>query len=296
MLLSEYYCNGTIINEKEFYYLGILDSKLKDPTLSYIEDAKYISSIKENVTMLLTTKDVYNLLKNMDLNCGFCICDEPRITFFRLHNKLVSIDEYKRECFDTKIGENCEISPLALICPRNVVIGNHVIIEEFVSIKENTVIGDNTIIRAGSVIGSEGFEFKKDGDTRFRVKHLGGVIVGEHVEIQYNCCVDKAIFPWDNTIIGKYTKFDNLIHIGHASKLGERVLLPAGTTVSGRVEIDDDVWIGVSSVISNGITFGKNSRCNIGSVVTKNVPENGNVTGNFAIDHHKFINNLKKNR
>lgn len=294
MLLSKYCDGGVILNEKEFDKLGILDSKLDGTMLSFIDNEKYINSIKENVTMLLTTIDIYDQIKQLNLNCGFCICENPRVDFFKLHNQLSKDLNYRRGFFETKIGDDCEISKLALVSPYNVKIGNHVVIEEFASIKENTVIGDNCIIRAGTIVGGSGFEFKKDCYKQFRVEHLGGVIIGHDVEIQYNCTIDRALYPWDDTKLGNYTKLDNLVHIGHAAKVGERVLFPAGTTVSGRVEIGDDVWIGVGSVISNSITFGDNSRCNIGSVVTKNVPENGNVTGNFAIDHQSFIENLKK--
>lgn len=296
MLLSDIY-NENVIMDGDFDVLGLLDSKTDKQVLTFLEQEKYLDKIKihKNVSCLITTKDIAEkYLSNYQI--GVYICEDPRIEFFKLHNRLSFEQNYKRKRYITEIGENCTISPLTYIAKENVIIGNNVIIEEFVSIKENTVIKDNCVIRSGTVIGGTGFEFKKNGSETFGVQHCGGVILNENVEIQHNCCIDKAVYSWDDTVIGKYTKLDNLVHIGHAAKIGDNVLFPAGTTVSGRVEIEDNVWIGVGSVLSNGIHFGENSRCNIGSVVTKDVPENGSVTGNFAIDHTKFIENLKKVR
>ncbi|WP_416327443.1 UDP-3-O-(3-hydroxymyristoyl)glucosamine N-acyltransferase [[Eubacterium] hominis] len=296
MLLSDIF-QDNIIRNGSFEVLGILDSKSEQKMLTFLEKKQYISQIKEqsNIGCIITTRDfVEKILAATKI--GIYVCENPRIKFFQLHNCLSTDIRYQRKKHKTIIGKNCKISPLACISQENVIIGDNVEIEEFVSIKENTIIKDNCIIRSGTVVGSTGFEFKKYHDLTFGVRHCGGVILNENVEVQHNCCIDKAVYPWDDTVIGKYTKFDNLVHIGHAAKIGDHVLFPAGTTVSGRVEIADGVWIGVGSTISNGISFGRNSRCNIGSVVTKDVPENGSVSGNFAIEHEKFIENLKKAR
>ncbi|MGN1270363.1 MAG: UDP-3-O-(3-hydroxymyristoyl)glucosamine N-acyltransferase [Clostridia bacterium] len=281
-----------LINEQEFDTLGILASKTEKNICTFIDDDKYISDIKDNFTMLITTQELYEKLK--DRKCGFYITEFPRIEFFNIHNKLCSNSNYVRKSFETKVGKSCNISKLACIAEKNVIIGNNVIIEEFVSIKENVVIGDNTIIRAGSIIGGCGFEFKRNKDKIMPVNHVGGVKIENNVEIQYNTTIDKAIYPWDDTIIGEYTKIDNLNHIGHACKIGRCVMLPAASIIGGRTVIEDNVWIGIGCTVRNGITIGKNARCNMGAVVTRNVEENTSVTGNFAIDHETFINNVKK--
>lgn len=281
-----------LIDEKEFDTLGILASKTEKKLCTFIDNEKYIPELKDNFVMIITTQELYELLSNR--KCGFYITKTPRIDFFSIHNVLSKNESYKRKSFKTTIGNNCNISSMACIAKDNVIIGNNVTIEEFVSIKENTIIGDNTIIRAGSVIGGTGFEFKRLDEKVMAVNHVGGVIIGNHVEIQYNTAIDKAIYPWDDTIIGDYTKIDNLNHIGHACKIGKSVMIPAGSIIGGRAIVQDNSWIGIGSIIRNGMTIGKNARCNMGSVVTKNVDNNKSVTGNFAIDHEIFINNMKK--
>lgn len=281
-----------LINEKEFDTLGILASKTEEKLCTFIDNEKYIPDLKENFTMLITNKEIYQQLK--DRKCGFYITDTPRIDFFSLHNKLCESTKYIRKSFKTVIGKNCNISKMSCIAENNVIIGNNVTIEEFVSIKENVIIEDNSIIRAGTVIGGIGFEFKRKDDQIMAVKHVGGVKIGKNVEIQYNSAIDKAIYPWDNTVIGDYTKIDNLNHIGHACKIGKSVMMPAGSIIGGRTEIEDNAWIGIGCVIRNGMNIGKNAKCNMGAVVTKNVDNDSSVTGNFAINHEIFINNMKK--
>lgn len=277
--------------EEEIEALALVSSSLNIPFCIFIEDEKYIHNLNKNIKMVITTKNIAEKIKN----CGVCITLEPRILFFKLHNLLCEKKEYNTKTYDTLIGLNCEISHLAHISSKNVTIGNNVIIEEFVSIKENTIIEDNVIIRSGSIIAGQGFEFKREKDSILSVRHIGSVIIKKNAEIRHNCAVDKGIYPWDSTIIGENSKIDNLIHIAHGAKIKRNVLIAALTCVAGRVVIEDNAWVGPGVSIVNGMELSKGCKVSIGAVVTKNVNENERVTGNFAIEHTKFINLLKKN-
>lgn len=283
-----------IIEDREFETLGLASAEMDLQLCTFIENEKYIDTISKNATMIITKAELAKQIQDK----GICISENPRISFFKLHNYLSKTDDYIiAENYKTQIGDNCIISPLACIAEKNVKIGNNVTIEEFVSIKENTIIGDNTIIRAGTIIGGEGFEFKRmSNEGILPVKHLGWTVVGNSVEIQQNTCIDKAIYPWDQTLIGDDCKIDNLVHVAHGVKLGKGVFLVAGSLIGGRTVINDDTWIGVGATVSNGLVIGKNSRVNIGAVATKNLEQNSSVTGNFAIDHKKFIEFIKSIR
>ena len=283
-----------ITNEKTFDTLALAGGAPGTSFCTFLESEKYFPSLSPLATMVFTTKELANAIVNTGR--GVCIVDSPRIAFFSLHNSLSDNKMYIRENQLTHIGINCKISQHAFIADKNVVIGDNVTIEEFVSIKENTVIEDNCIIRAGTIIGGEGFEHKRNGKNIISVKHLGGVIIKHDVELQQGNFVDKAIYPWDNTIVGEKTKTDNNVHIAHADKIGKRVFIAACTCIAGRVETGDDVWIGPGVTIINGITIGDRAKISIGSVVTKPIMNDEHVTGNFAINHNKFIENLKKSR
>lgn len=293
MQLSKYFEN--ILRDGFFDALGIIDSHVDQQILSFIDDKTYIDDLLANkyISCVIATEELSKIIISKS-NIGVAIAKNPRLEFFKTHNLLCMNELYIGKKFDTKIKENCQISNLAYISPYNVIIGKNTIIEEFVSIKENTIIGDNCIVRTGTVIGSSGFEYKKEHNSILSVNHVGNVIIGSNVEIKCNTVIDKAIYPWDSTIIDDYSKIDNLVHIAHAVKIGKRVMIPAMSVIGGRVIIKDDSWIGIGSVLRNGIRIGQNSRVNMGSVVTKNVLDGESVSGNWAINHQKFIKLLKE--
>lgn len=281
-----------IENEQDFQYFALTESDLSEPCCVFLDNPKFVSTIKSNVKMVLTTKECAKELPD-NSHFGICTLEKSRIVFFQLHNFCAENNIYEKEVYKTIVGENCKISHLAYIAPNNVKIGNNVTIEEFVSIKENTEIGDNTIIRAGTIVGGQGFEFKKDKETIFGVNHEGGVVIGENVEIQSNVVVEKAIYPWDNTEIGNQTKIDSLVAVGHGSKIGKKSMIVALSGIGGRTVIGDETWIGFGSIIRNGLNIGNNARVNMGAVVSQNVTDNTAVSGNYAIEHSKFIDFIK---
>ena len=281
-------------NEQRVSSLGLGEYNDGKDVCTFVDNEYYLEKLSDNIQMVLIGEDLLDTLKQYRKSYGICVVENPRLTYFRIHNYLVNDISYRRTDFKTRIGTNCNISSQAVIADKNVIIGNNVTIEEFAVIRENTVINDNSIIRAGCKIAGEGFEFKNTSEEVFHVSHIGGVIIGESVEIQYNTCIDKAIYPWDNTVIGDHVKIDNLVHIGHAVKVDSRTMIVANSGIGGRVSIGEDVWIGFGATIRNGIHIGDRARTNMGSVVTRNVGTEEAVTGNFAIPHKDFIANLKK--
>jgi len=288
------YTDFHITNEKVFEALSVCDDRLKltSESLVFLEKKKFIGSIPQSATMILAAKELDGSIPNG--NYGVCYIDQPRFVFVTLHNYLSNDAKYTREVSKTIIGSDCVINPLSSITAEGVQIGNNVIIEEFAVIRENVVIGDRCIIRSGSIIGGQGFEIKRNGDELIRVEHVGGVIIGNDVEIQHNCCISKAIYPWDNTEIGEHVKVGNLVQIGHGSKIEASVMIAVSSTIAGNSSIGEGTWIGPGVTISNRLNIGKNSKLNIGAVVIKDVPEGGSVTGNFAVPHNEFMYNMLK--
>jgi UDP-3-O-[3-hydroxymyristoyl] glucosamine N-acyltransferase len=160
---------------------------------------------------------------------------------------------------------------------------------------ENSTLNRDVVIGPGTIIGSEDTLLFRRGSSSEKVLSAGGVLIGEKVEIHANCSVSRAIFG-GNTIISAGTKFDNLIDIGQNAKIGERCFLAACASIGADVEMGKEVWIGPNSTVSDGVTLGDSSFVTIGSVVVEDVGPNQKVTGNYAIDHAKFIEFLKKIR
>lgn len=285
-----------VIDEKPVKSLGLVNYNNGDAVCTFAENISFLESVPKDVSMLITKVEVAEVLKKETRNYGIIITEHPRVAFFLLHNFLTRTEEYRRGLSPTVIGENCNISKMSCVAENNVVIGNNVTIEEFVSIKENTVIGDNSVIRAGTIIGGTGFEFKKNGsgDESFLVEHIGGVRIGKNVEIQHNVCLDRAIYPWDDTVVDDHSNIDNLVYIAHGVKIGKLSLVASGATIGGRCNIGDNVWIGLGAIIRNGIDLGAGSRANMGAVVTKSVGEGEAVSGNFARNHEELIAEIKR--
>ncbi len=279
--------------ETEVEGLGLLNS-LQPNICSFADDKKYIKGIPDNVKLLIINKELENIVK-LRTNIGYIITDNPRKIFWNLHNSLEQYG-YVREKEENRISQSAVISPLAEIASQNVVIGENVVVEAFVTIYENTIIEDDCKISSGCRIGGIGFQENKMGKYIETVKHYGGVILHRGVELQNNSCIDRALFPWQNTEVGAYTKIDNLVHIAHAVKIGKACLLAANVTIAGSCQIGDEVWFGLGSMLRDRITVGSRAKINMGSVVVDNVAEGISVSGNYAIEHTKFLFNQMKLR
>lgn len=158
-----------------------------------------------------------------------------------------------------KVGNNSFIYPSAFV-GNHVVIGENCIIHPNVSIMDHCILGDNVIIQAGTVIGSDAFYYnsKKDRDLWYKkMPSCGNVIIEDNVEIGANCTIDRGVSH--NTIIGKGTKLDNMIHIGHDTVIGKNCLFAANVIIAGVVTIEDGVTIWGGSIINKTLTIGANA-------------------------------------
>ena len=125
------------------------------------------------------------------------------------------------------------------------------------------------------------------GDEVVRVVHAGTVRIGRGVDIHANSCVDRGLFG--ETTIGDNTTIDDLVYVAHEVTIGRRCLIGAHAVINGSTVVSDDVWIGPGAVLSNGVTLGAGAQVTLGSVVTRDVPAGARVTGNFAIEHERFL-------
>lgn len=171
------------------------------------------------------------------------------------------------------------IGPYAII--GKAIIGEGSAISSFVRIYDNVEIGNGCFIKEGAVIGGAGFGFERDEDgNRFRFPQIGGVCIGNHVEIGANTCIDRGALS--DTIIEDYAKIDNLCHIAHNAHIGKNAVVVACAEVSGSCKVGDDTWVGPNACIRDQRSVGTNSLIGMGAVVAKNVPDNEVWAGNPA--------------
>jgi UDP-3-O-[3-hydroxymyristoyl] glucosamine N-acyltransferase len=160
----------------------------------------------------------------------------------RLGEGLV-VDEYVVVAEDVEIGEGCRIGAGCAI-GRRVKIGRKCQIYPRVAIYPATTLGDRVIVHAGAVLGSDGFGYVRDPKSgRYeKFPQVGRLVVEDDVEIGANTAIDRGAL--DETRIGRGTKIDNLVHIGHNCRIGHNVVIAAQTGLSGSVVIENDVVLG----------------------------------------------------
>jgi UDP-3-O-[3-hydroxymyristoyl] glucosamine N-acyltransferase len=185
-----------------------------------------------------------------------------------------------------KLGENCSIGPYSVI-GKNVVIGKNSIIGANVTIQA-AQIGANCIIHTGVRIGQDGFGFAMGAGGHIKVPQLGGVIIGDDVEIGANTCVDRGSGP--NTVIGEGTKIDNQVQIGHNVEIGRCCIIVAQVGIAGSARIGDHVVIGGQVGIAGHIKIGAGVKIAACSGVMKDVEAGKTIGGSPAMnirDWHK---------
>jgi UDP-3-O-[3-hydroxymyristoyl] glucosamine N-acyltransferase len=191
---------------------------------------------------------------------------------------------------DAKIGENVTIGPFAYIGKSS--IGNGTVIHGHVHLYDEISVGSRVIIHAGTVVGADGFGYERDENGKMeKFPHIGGVSIGDDVEIGANSCIDRGTLG--NTQIHRGAKIDNLVHIAHNVIVGEDTVVIANAMVGGSTRIGDRVWIAPSASLREGIQIGSDAIVGLGAVVTGSVSERDTVMGSPARPKAEFTRTLK---
>ena len=293
----------TLLRDGEFAGLGLCGAKAGIPLLTFCGNLKFLRSALRNpdIACLMVPPELADQALAAEGGRGVCSLPDPRIGFFRLHNTLCGADwkeRYAGADVPSAADPSAKIDPRAVIDPLNVTIGPGSVIEAGVIIYGRVKIGADCVIRSGTVLGGSGLEFMRIGkEGVLGVEHRGGLVIGDRVEIQYNCNVSRSLFPWHETRIGNDTKIESLVHIAHGSHIGQRTLIAASACVCGSAVIGDDVWIGPNATVSSEVKVGDGARITIGSTAASDVPAGMAVTGNFAVEHSLFMaDHLRKLR
>lgn len=213
------------------------------------------------------------------------VVDNPKIALAKIGNAffadqmLPGIHPSSLIDPESELPDHISIGPFCYI--GKVKIGQGTVIGANVRIYDDVVIGEYCNIKDGAVIGGEGFGFERDENgNRFRFPQIGDVLIGDHVDIGANTCIDRGALS--TTVIGDYTKINNLCHVAHNNVIGKNVVIAAEVNVSGGNVIEDDCWIAPSSSIKGYIHIGKGSTVGMGATVVKDIPAGEVWVGNPA--------------
>ena len=276
----------SVRRECAFAFAGKVPSRVS-PRLVACGKPLHISQAlkEEGICGMIVPPD---LADSVPAEYGLALSANPMADLLQIQAELAAEGSGQWEDFPSEIHPSAIIKPGAVVADRNVVIGEGVVIHSNAVICERTIIGAHSTIGPGTVVGTDAFEVDTTTTPQRIVPQSGGVRIGSHVDVQAKCTIVRATFG-GFTELGDETKFDCQVHFAHDSRTGKRVHIAACAEISGRVEFDDDVFVGPNVSITNGCKIGKGAFITIGSVVTRDVPEDGHVTGNFAVEHKKWL-------
>ncbi len=205
---------------------------------------------------------------------------------------------------DVKLGEDVVILPFAVVDDHTVIgdrvivyphayigqyveIGEDSVIYSNVTVRERCRVGKRCIIHSSAVIGSDGFGFTTKDGVHTKVPQVGNVILEDDVEIGAHDGIDRAAMG--STIIGRGTKIDNLVHVGHNCKLGPGCLIVAQTGISGSTTVGHHVTFGGQVGTVGHIHIGANSVYAARSGITNNMPDGFFGAGFPAQPHGEWL-------
>ncbi len=207
--------------------------------------------------------------------------ESPYHAWAHLLNRFGSHIFWGKEAIDPRanIHPSVQLSPGVRI-GAYVLIGEGTVIHPNVTLYPHTEIGAHCILHAGTVIGSDGFGFappRKGGVGLEKIKHIGQVILEDHVEIGANSCIDRAVVG--ATFIGQGTKLDNLCQIGHNVRIGQSCVLAGQVGIAGSTTIGQGVQIGGQVGIAGHLTIGDYTRIGGKSGVARSFGSNMDILG-----------------
>jgi len=239
--------------------------------ISFVDHPKYYDKVLNSKAIaIIIDKDV-----EIPEGKTLFICHDPLQCYLDIvHHFVKFIPQHTAIHPSAKIGEGTVIQPNVFI-GENVTIGKNCIIHANVSIYSDTEIGNNVIIHSNSTIGGDACYFQKRETGWVKITSCGSTKIEDDVEIGCNCCIDKGVSGV--TFIGKGTKFDNQVQIGHDAHVGAHCFLGAQSGVSGCTFVDDHCAIWAKSGVNKGIYVAKNTTILAMSALDKTITEEGAV-------------------
>jgi UDP-3-O-[3-hydroxymyristoyl] glucosamine N-acyltransferase len=186
----------------------------------------------------------------------------------------------------TRIGRRCAIHGGAHV-GDDVVIGDDCAIWPNVVIRERITIGNRVIIHAGAVIGTDGFGYRWDGARHAKMPQIGTVIIEDDVEIGSCACIDRAKFS--ATRIGRGTKIDNLVQVGHNCVVGPHCILAGQLGLAGSVVLGGGAVLGGQTAVADHLHVGEGAMVAGRSAVAFDVEPKSMVSGMPALPHRQTL-------
>ena len=219
------------------------------------------------------------------------VCDAPYAYFAKVS-----------QLFNATVLQETGVHPSAIVAKtaklgKNVSIGAGCVIGDDVTIGDDTCLyprvviyprcslGKRVILHAGVVIGADGFGIAPEEGRWVKIPQIGGVRIGDDVEIGANTTVDRGAL--DDTVIEEGAKLDNQIQVGHNVRIGAHTAIAACTGIAGSADIGRHCTIGGAAMIHGHIKIADHVHVSAGTLISRSLPKPGTYTGIYPFDEHE---------
>lgn len=247
--------DAEIIGESEGATSGINEIHMvEEGDLVFVDHPKYYKTCIESAATYI----IINQKTEFPPHKALLLVSEPFEAYLKIvrHYRPFELS-FKQKSDTATVGENTVVMPGAFI-GNHVIIGDNCVIYPNAVIMDHCIVGNNVIVQSGTVIGSDAFYYNKKTNREVHYKKMqscGRVVIEDFVEIGANCTIDRGVTG--DTVIGKGTKIDNLVHIGHDTNVGKNCLFAAQVGIAGATKIEDEVILWGQVGVSKTLTIGK---------------------------------------
>ena len=239
--------------------------KVEAGDLVFVDHPKYYKKALESKADIILIDNEVDFPKGK----GLLISKKPFDDFNKITQHYAPFKHWKESRGENfKIGKDYIIHPNVII-GHNVTIGDNCVIHAGAILGDNTLIGDEVIVGPNAVIGHDAFYYKKKDDGYHRMHSCGRVVLKDKVEIGAMCTIDRGVTA--DTEIGRGTKIDNKVHIGHDTVVGENCLFAANVGIAGCVVVEDNVILWGQVGITSDVVIGKGAVVHAQSGVAKSL-------------------------
>ena len=270
--------------------------------ISFLSHPKYISQLVDSQASCVVVSEAHAETAIQRGNC--IVTPDPYVYWAHLTQLWASLEpkNVSSAVHPTAfVDPSAFIHPSARIGPLCVIeagahVGEGSWLKSRVTVSHDCIVGQYCTLHSGVVIGADGFGFAMDGQRWIKIEQLGRAVIGDHVEIGANTCIDRGAM--EDTVIEDGVILDNLIQIGHNVRVGKHTAMAGCAGVAGSTSIGAYCTIGAGAGILGHLTLVDHVHVSAYALVTHSLTKPGTYSGVFPIDEnarwHKNAASLKQ--
>ena len=299
------YLKGELDGDPDLEILGLCSLEIpKKSHITFLADKKHLPSLSnKDIDAVIISKPFQGKAKNSiivdDPYLAFAKVSQlfrPRTDLFYAQRDLSYIDDTCKINEDAVIGKNAylskdvivrdgvKIGPNVFIGP-NCIIGKNTTIHSNSALMMNVEVGEDCLIHPNVSLGIDGFGFAPSEEGYEKIEQLGGLLIGNNVEIGSGSTIDRGTI--DNTEIHDGVKLDNLVHIAHNVILGKNSAIAASCAIAGSARIGQNLRMGGLSGILGHLNICDNVSIGAHTLITKDITTAGEYVGIMPAQEHK---------